>query len=241
MDTKALQTALISLGYDVGPAGADGVMGRRTIAAITKFQKDAGLPIRYPGTVGPITIGALNARTVAGAPTISTENVLPPWYVEARRKIGLQEVLHNKSLREYLKSDGKTLGDPAKLPWCGDFMETVIALTLPLEPMIENPYYALNWKKFGVAVPAGLVPLGAIAPFERRVGGKLVGGHIGQIVGHDKTHYHVLGGNQSNTITIARIAKDRLSGSLRWPATYILPTESLPFSTINATITTNEA
>lgn len=240
MDTKALQSRLIALGYSVGPAGADGVMGRNTIAAITKFQADAKLPIRYPGTVGPITIGALNTRTVAGAPVLD-DKVLPPWYVEARRKIGLQETINNKSLREYLKSDGSTLGDPAKLPWCGDFQETIIALTLPLEPMIENPYYALNWKKFGVALPADMVPLGAIAPFERKVAGKLVGGHIGTIVGHDKTYYHVLGGNQSNAITIAKIAKNRLSGSLRWPLTYPLPTKSLQLSTLDATITTNEA
>lgn len=230
MDTKALQTRLIALGYSVGPAGADGVMGRNTIAAITRFQADQGLPIKYPGTVGPITIAALNE----GAAVPVTGEVLPPWFVEARRKIGLQEKLNNKSLREYLKSDGSTLGDPAVLPWCGDFMETVIALTLPNEPMIANPYWALNWKKFGV--PIETIALGAIAPFQRPGGG-----HIGQIVGHDKTHYHVLGGNQSNAITITRIAKDRLSGSLRWPLTYPLPTKAMPFSTIDATISTNEA
>lgn len=238
MDTKALQERLIALGYSVGPAGADGIMGRNTIAAITRFQADQGLPIRYPGTVGPITIEALN-RGKVDAPMI-TGAVIPPWVVEARRKIGLHEKTNNKTLRDYLKSDGNTLGDPAVLPWCGDFQETIIALTLPTEPMVDNPYYALNWKKFGVPIES--VSLGAIAPFERRDGnGKLIGGHIGTIVGHDKTHYHVLGGNQSNAITVSRIAKDRLSGPLRWPKTYPLPTDHLPFTTIDATVTTNEA
>lgn len=232
MDTKALQKRLIALGYSVGPAGADGVMGRNTIAAITRFQADQGLPIKYPGTVGPITIAALNVGT--DKTTAIGGEVLPPWFVEARRKIGLQEKLNNKTLREYLKSDGSTLGDPAKLPWCGDFIETVIALTLPNEPMVDNPYYALNWRKFGV--PIETVALGALAPFQRTGGG-----HIGIIVGHDKTHFHVLGGNQSNAITIVRIDKDRLSGPLRWPLTYPLPTKALPFSTIDATISTNEA
>jgi len=36
------------------------------------------------------------------------------------------------------------------------------------------------------------------------------GGHVGIYVGEDKTHYHVLGGNQSNMVNVVRIAKTRL-------------------------------
>lgn len=238
MNTLALQERLIALGYSVGAAGADGILGRSTMKAIADFQKDFGVPVKWFGTVGAMTIAALNeARPGGGAAKLPpiTGDVLPPWYIEARRKIGLQEKLHNKSLRDYLKSDGSTLGDPAQLPWCGDFMETVIALTLPNEPMIDNPYWALNWKKFGVAID--IVALGAIAPFTRPGGG----GHIGQIAGHDRHYFHVLGGNQSNAITITKIAKGRLSGPLRWPSTYELPVAALPFSTLEASISTNEA
>lgn len=237
MNTKALQARLTALGYEVG--GVDGIFGRKTRAAVKAFQEDYQVNVQWPGTVGPKTIAALNnaelkAMPGEALPPILTGPVLPPWYLEARRKIGLQEKLHNKELREYLKSDGSTLGDPAKLPWCGDFMETVIALTLPEEPMVDNPYWALNWKKFGR--PIDIVALGAIAPFSRPGGG-----HIGQIAGHDKTHYHVLGGNQNNAITITRIDKERLSGPLRWPTTFSLPTQALAFSTIDASISTNEA
>lgn len=239
MNTTALQQRLMALGYSVGPSGADGTLGRNTIAAIARFQKDFGVAVQWPGTVGPKTIDALNAAMVEGGPDrtvppLITGPILPPWYVEARRKIGLQEKLNNKTLREYLKSDGSTLGDPAQLPWCGDLMETVIALTLPSEPMIDNPYWALNWKRFGVAID--IVALGAIAPFARPGGG-----HIGQIAGHDRDYFHVLGGNQSNAITITKIAKDRLSGPLRWPATYPLPVHALPFTSLDATISHNEA
>lgn len=230
MDIRPVQAALIAKGYDLGPGGADNIPGRMTTQAVAAFQRDAGLSIQFPGTIGPKTIAAL------GLPEVDTLELLPPWYVEARRKLGLREKADNKTLREYLKSDGATLGDPAKSPWCGDFMETVIALTLPNEPMIENPYWALNWEKFGVPLSRGFVPLGAIAPFKRPGGG-----HIGQIVGHDRTHFHVLGGNQSNAITIAKLAKERLSGPLRWPKTYPLPTIELAFSTLDATISTNEA
>lgn len=223
---RDIQRALIARGYSVGKSGADNDMGRDTIAAIAKFQADKKLDVKWPGTVGPKTLAAL------GLDGRAPED--PPWVLEARRKIGLHEVRDNKTLREWLKSDGNTLGDPAKLPWCGDFVETVIAKALPREILVTNPYWALNWTKFGVAIDK--VALGAIAAFSRPGGG-----HVGLIVGHDKTYYHVLGGNQSNAVTISKIEKTRRAGSLRWPASYPLPTKGLAMSTINATITTNEA
>ena len=244
MDTRQIQQALIALHYDLGPAGADGVRGRRTIAAITQFQIDQGLKTTHYGSVGPKTTQALNdALEDAGAGQTKLDGVEDiPWVEELDRRIGLQEVRDNQKLREFLKSDGNTLGDPAKLPWCGDLVETAIALTLPAEPLPANPYYALNWQKFGVALPDDIVPRGAIVTFERRnSAGKLIGGHVGFVVGHDSDYYHVLGGNQMNKISITKIAKKRKHGSLRWPATYRLPTESLPHSTLDATITTNEA
>jgi hypothetical protein len=36
------------------------------------------------------------------------------------------------------------------------------------------------------------------------------GGHVGFAVGQDEKHFYVLGGNQSDAVTIARIAKSRL-------------------------------
>jgi len=45
------------------------------------------------------------------------------------------------------------------------------------------------------------------------------GGHVGFAIGQDDVHFYVLGGNQSDAVTIARIAKSRLLGA-RWPVTY---------------------
>lgn len=42
------------------------------------------------------------------------------------------------------------------------------------------------------------------------------GGHVGLYVGEDASHYHILGGNQSNSVRISRIEKKRLS-DIRWP------------------------
>ena len=42
---KRVQNALLSRGYNLGPAGADNDMGPSTKAALMKFQKDNGLPV----------------------------------------------------------------------------------------------------------------------------------------------------------------------------------------------------
>ena len=56
-DVKQLQEALIALGYDVGPDGADGQFGNNTRKAVVAFQKDHGLDA--DGEVGPLTCEAL--------------------------------------------------------------------------------------------------------------------------------------------------------------------------------------
>lgn len=221
--TLDIQRRLAELGYQ--PGKLDGIPGRETAAAVKQFQRARNLDV--DGIVGPATLAAL-------FPRIDRGDAAAPWLELARAKVGLHERLNNKTLRDWLKSDGNTLGDPAQLPWCGDFMETCIALTLPDEVLPANPYYALNWRVFGV--PLKIVAAGAIAPFSRPGGG-----HIAMIVGHDRETFHVLGGNQSNAVTITRIAKNRLAGSLRWPKTFPLPTIELPLSTLDATVSQNEA
>ena len=59
-EVAALQRALVSLGYDVGRTGADGIFGRRTLAAVKAFQRENGIAV--DGVVGPITYGKLDER-----------------------------------------------------------------------------------------------------------------------------------------------------------------------------------
>lgn len=54
-----VQRALITLGYDLAPHGADGVQGPITTAAVRAFQKKAGLTV--DGMPGPRTLTALEA------------------------------------------------------------------------------------------------------------------------------------------------------------------------------------
>ena len=111
----------------------------------------------------------------------------------------------------------------SKNPWCGDFVETCIRMALPDEPLLgalgTNPYWARNWLLFGQETKP---VTGAVLIFERGSGG-----HVGFAVGQDDTHFYVLGGNQSDAVSIARIAKSRLLGA-RWPAAYPPRPQRLP-------------
>lgn len=232
MNTREVQAALLSLGFDPGPI--DGVTGAKTRAAVKAFQKAAGIP--YDGIAGPKTWEALARMLGKPAP------VKPPpplWYEELLRRKGLHEVRDRSALMAWLRSDGKTLGDPARLPWCGDAIQTCLALTLPDETQPVNPYLARNWLKFGVELKTPA--LGCIVVFWR--GSKAgTSGHVGLYAGEDAQGYlHVLGGNQSDAITIARLDKTRLLG-MRWPATYPKPTTGrVLLSASGAPVSTDEA
>lgn len=159
-----------------------------------------------------------------------------PWIVEAEAVMGLHEINDKTKLSAWLKSDGKTLGDPSKLPWCGDFVDTAIHRALPKEPrpgkLGENLYWALNWEHFGVPVEPSLY---AIAYFVRPGGG-----HVGFLVGEDDKNYRVLGGNQGNTVSVVSIEKSRLKGT-RWPSTYTTKPSKLPRMTLKGLVSKNEA
>lgn len=144
----------------------------------------------------------------------------PAWFLEVQRRKGLHEVKNKKTLWDWLRSDKASVGDPSKLPWCGDLVETAIRTTLKAEKVPANPYLARNWLKFGQTVKPCL---GCVMVFD---GGSRPppSGHVAFYAGEDKTHYHVLGGNQSNAITVMRIAKSRLlKNGARWPLTAPLP------------------
>jgi uncharacterized protein (TIGR02594 family) len=213
-DIRAVQKRLKELGFNPGPV--DGVLGRRTIEAVKAFQAKEKLDIKMPGTIGPKTLAALFPE--GGGKVEVTPLTTAPWFDLALRKKGLHEARDFSELSKFLKKDGKTLGDPRKLPWCGDFVETCIAVTVPGEPLPTNPYLARNWMKFGSSIKP---TFGAVLVFWR---GTKDGssGHVGFAAGESSSSYYVLGGNQSDAITVVAISKARLLGA-RWPNTVPRP------------------
>lgn len=158
-----------------------------------------------------------------------------PWVREFAPVFGLHEIRDRDRLAKWLRSDGKTLGDPSKLPWCGDAADTALALALPHEPrpadLGKNPYWALNWAYLGRACPPCY---GAFAAFKRPEGG-----HIGVLMAQDATHFQVLGGNQGDSISLTWIAKDRCK-AVRWPLTHENPRLALPVVKRTGAVSVNE-
>lgn len=230
MSVRKIQAELAAQGYNVG--AIDGIRGRQTILAIKAFQRKNRL--FQDGIVGAKTSAKLFGKKVD--PIVSAEF---PWIDEAKRMRGLHEVRNKRTLMNWLAKDGGTVGDPAVTPWCGDFVQTAIALTMTDEPIPANPYLALNWLKFGKSCKP---QFGCILVFWR-VSPDSWKGHVGFYVSEDATHYHVLGANQSNAVTITRIAKERLrdDGS-RWPLTAMDANGRTRYANANGLITTtNEA
>lgn len=112
------------------------------------------------------------------------------------------------------------------IPWCGLFM-AIVAHRANLELRSErNPprlyLSALEWTSFGVSVPKGAAALGDVLVFKRSGGG-----HVGLYVGHDASAFHVLGGNQSDRVSIARLSRNRLV-AVRRPAYRLQPPNVRP-------------
>src|SRR5690606_33889500 len=87
--------------------------------------------------------------------------------------------------------------------WCGLFMAYCASKSGKM--VAKNPLWARNWLSWGVACEP---ELGAVLVFERGTGG-----HVGLYVGEDDACYRVLGGNQKNSVSIARLDKARLLGA----------------------------
>lgn len=92
------------------------------------------------------------------------------------------------------------------IPWCGLFVAIVVKRAD--KTPVDAPLWARNWLKFGQKAKVPM--LGDILVFARGNGG-----HVGFYVGETDTAYAVLGGNQSNKVTIAWLNKNRFLGARR--------------------------
>lgn len=129
----------------------------------------------------------------------------PRMLVEALKLYGVKEQAGPGSNPEIM-AWAKELGFPSynsdEIPWCGLFMAYVAHKAGKAPPVA--PLWARNWAQFGkISSPQ----LGAVLVFSRG----MTGGHVGLYVGEDSMGmYHVLGGNQGDSVSITRIGKERL-------------------------------
>jgi peptidoglycan hydrolase-like protein with peptidoglycan-binding domain len=75
---RKVQQGLMELGYNLGPAGVDGLYGDFTWNAVKKFKSDQGLGWEWMGDVGPGTMGRLDALFPSGIPPTIPPTMKPP-------------------------------------------------------------------------------------------------------------------------------------------------------------------
>ena len=140
----------------------------------------------------------------------------PAWVAAGRRKIGTREAAgpaNNPTILGWAKRLGtRVLGivyNADDVPWCGVFVATCLE-----EASVEPATFAVrarSWATWGVNLRAERLSPGTVLVFERAGGG-----HVGFYVGEDATTYHVLGGNQGDSVSVARLLKSRCIAR-RWP------------------------
>lgn len=135
----------------------------------------------------------------------------PRWLVLAGEEIGTREIVgpkHNSKIIGWLDKLGAWWRDD-ETPWCGVFIAHCLqAAGLPYPSLYMR---AKAWADYGSLLRPDRLAPGAILVFDRAGGG-----HVAFYVGEDPLYYHVLGGNQSNSVSITRIAKARCVAT-RWP------------------------
>lgn len=166
-------------------------------------------------------------------------SVLPRMVSEALALLGTQEVAgagNNPKIIGWAKEVGKDVAAAYghdSIPWCGLFIAVVAKRAG--KAVIAGPLWARNWAKWGEKSPSA--SLGDVLVFQRPGGG----GHVGLYVAEDAANYHVLGGNQSDAVTITSIAKARCIG-VRRPSYRQMPATVRPYKVgASGTVSTNEA
>lgn len=162
----------------------------------------------------------------------------PKMITEALRHYGLLETAGKGITPDFTKWAGELgltkIYTSDEIAWCGLFIAIVATRSgkqLPFSS--KEALWALNWQKFGLKVKAAC--LGDVLVFRRNGGG-----HVGLYVGEDATAYHVLGGNQSDTVCITRILKERLY-AIRRPLYNVQPDNVRPIKLLaSGIISTNE-
>lgn len=138
------------------------------------------------------------------------QETAPRILVQAVKHIGVKEIVgkaHNPVILGWAKELGlDKVYTEDEIPWCGLFV-AYCAKMAGLE-VVSKPLWALSWSTWGSDVSEPM--LGDVLTFKRDGGG-----HVGIYIGEDKTHYHILGGNQNNLVSVSRIAKTRLFKSRR--------------------------
>lgn len=135
----------------------------------------------------------------------------PQWLQIARGELGTKEIKgsqHNPKILEYLRTVGISSGD--ETPWCASFAAWVLKNSGQSIQGVTGQ--ALSFARAGAFRKLDKFEYGSLAVFDWG-GGR---GHVGFYVGSKGGRILVLGGNQSDAVTIAGFSTAKLH-SIVWP------------------------
>lgn len=167
---------------------------------------------------------------------LNSSQILPKLVTEGLKLLGTTEApgsTNNSLIMSWAKECGlDSVYGSDSIPWCGLFAAVVVKRTG--RDIVKSPLWARSWSTWGEA--SDKASLGDILVFTRGNGG-----HVGFYIAEDPVCYHVLGGNQSDAVTITRIRKDRCI-SVRMPKYNNRPASAKPYLIdAKGDISTNEA
>ncbi len=165
----------------------------------------------------------------------------PVWLQQARHLLGTQEspgTANNAAILDWARQEGgwiERFYTADSIPWCGLFVGHCLLNAGISGP--KNPLSALAWADWGDEVPFSEREAGCVLVFTRQGGG-----HVGFYAGEDAdgSALYVLGGNQSDAVSISRIATDRLH-AVRWPAGLARRKSGLLTQSLSTSLSGNEA
>lgn len=163
-------------------------------------------------------------------------SIMPPWMTIAYSLNGTKEfsgAANNPVIIAWAKKIGGWIASFYKqdsIPWCGLFVgHCVKEAGFPVD---QDALSALGWADYGQPCHPCV---GAIMVFSRSGGG-----HVGFYVGEDDDAFHILGGNQSDMVNVARVAKARHVAT-RWPKDFPLSTSGRVILSSSKPLSRNEA
>lgn len=142
--------------------------------------------------------------------------VKPPWIKVAESLIGTMEIPgphNNNTIIEWARKIGGWIASfytKDSIPWCGLFVAHCMS-QCGLRPD-GNALSARAWASWSKGILLKEPTFGCIVVFVRDGGG-----HVGFYVSEDSYTYHILGGNQADSVNITRIAKNRAIAYV-WPS-----------------------